>query len=280
MLDVKWIKLTTDVFDNEKIKLIEKMPDGDTLVICWFKLLVLAGKTNDCGNVYFTQDIPYTEEMLAVQFGRPLPTVRLALNTFQRFRMIEVVDDIIHVSNWEKYQNVDGLEKLREQNRKRAAAFRERQKAKMLADNVTRNVTNNAGITQNNAIEEDKEKEKEEDKEKGASAREVVALYNEICTSFPKVRSLSEARKKAVRARLRTYTLEDFKSLFEKAEASDFLRGKNGRNWTATFDWLICDANMAKVLDGNYDQREEPAPKQAGKYSGLNYGALLEVRRD
>ncbi len=82
--------------------------------------------------------------------------------------------------------------------------------------------------------------------------QQVVDMYHSICKSFPKIRSLSQARKKAIKARLNTYTLEDFKTVFENAEASSFLKGSNDRNWTATFDWLIKDSNMAKVLEGNY----------------------------
>ena len=77
-------------------------------------------------------------------------------------------------------------------------------------------------------------------------------MYNSICISFPSIRSLSDARRKAIKARLKTYTLDDFKTVFENAEASSFLKGSNDRNWSATFDWLIRDANMAKVLEGNY----------------------------
>ena len=84
----------------------------------------------------------------------------------------------------------------------------------------------------------------------------IADLYNEICISFPKLRSLSDSRKKAIGARLKTYAAEDFETLFRKAEASDFLKGKNSRNWSATFDWLITDSNMAKTLDGNYDNRD------------------------
>ena len=85
--------------------------------------------------------------------------------------------------------------------------------------------------------------------------QQIADLYNEICISFPKLKSLSDTRKKAIKARMKTYTLDDFKTLFAKAEASSFLKGKNARNWSATFDWLICDSNMAKVLDGNYDDK-------------------------
>lgn len=83
-------------------------------------------------------------------------------------------------------------------------------------------------------------------------------LYNSVCGSYPRLVKMSEARKKAINARIRAgYTREDFRILFEKAEASDFLKGANKRNWRATFDWLISDTNMAKVLDGNYDARKE-----------------------
>lgn len=85
---------------------------------------------------------------------------------------------------------------------------------------------------------------------------EIAELYNTICVSFPRIKSLSDARKKAIKARLASgYTTESFKELFQKAEASSFLKGKNDRNWQATFDWLIKDSNMAKVIDGNYEDK-------------------------
>lgn len=84
------------------------------------------------------------------------------------------------------------------------------------------------------------------------SCQQIVDLYNSICKSFPSVRSLSDARRKAIKARLNTYTLEDFQTVFENAEASSFLKGSNDRNWSANFDWLIKDSNIAKVLEGNY----------------------------
>lgn len=134
MSEIKWIKLQTDIFDNRKIKQLERLPDGDTLIVIWLKILVLAGSVNDGGLVYFTQDIPYTDQLLATEFNRPLPTVQLALRTFQQFGMIEIVNDLIHVSNWERYQNIEGLEKVREQTRKRVAAYREKQKQKLIGD--------------------------------------------------------------------------------------------------------------------------------------------------
>ena len=87
-------------------------------------------------------------------------------------------------------------------------------------------------------------------------------MYNDTCVSFPKVTVLSEKRKKSIKARLKTYTIDDFKRCFELAEESDFLKGKNNRDWSANFDWIIKDANFAKILDGNYQNRSQKPQQQ------------------
>ena len=86
-------------------------------------------------------------------------------------------------------------------------------------------------------------------------------MYNDICISFPKATKLSDTRKKSIKARLNSYNYDDFEKLFKKAQASDFLKGKNSRDWQANFDWLIKDNNMAKVLDGNYDNKGSKTQK-------------------
>lgn len=131
MGEVKWIKLAADIFDNRKIRQIESLPDGDAIVVIWLKLLCLAGNINDSGLVYFTKEIPYTEEMMATQFNRPLPTIKLALQVFEQFGMIKTEDDLLKIANWDKYQNAEGLERIREQNRKRVAKHREEQRKLM-----------------------------------------------------------------------------------------------------------------------------------------------------
>ncbi len=252
MADVKWIKLATNIFDNRKIRQIETLPDGTAVIVVWLKLLCLAGSINDSGMVYFTKEIPYTEQMMAAQFNMPLSTVQLALRTFEQFGMIEIEDNVLHIANWEKYQNIEGMERIREQNRNRKRVQRERQKQALL-EGMSNDC--HVTVTQCHATEEDKEKEEEREKD-NIDYKGVAALYNSVCISFPSVKTLSEQRRKAIRARLKSYTMDDFKTLFEKAEASDFLKGGNSSNWSATFDWLIKDANMAKVLDGNYDNKQ------------------------
>lgn len=129
MSDVRWIKITTDIFDDEKIQLIESMPEGDTLIVIWFKLLVLAGKQNYSGVLALGDKIFYTEEMLTTVFRRKATTVKLALKTFEQFSMIAFVDGAVTIPNWEKHQNIDGLEKIRQQTRERVTRFRQKQKA-------------------------------------------------------------------------------------------------------------------------------------------------------
>lgn len=163
MKNVKWIKLAVDVFDNRKIKLLEAMPNGDTLIVIWFKLLALAGETNDKGMVYFTKEVPYTDEMLATQFNRTLANVKLALATFQQFGMLDLVDDIFMISNWSKYQSSDRLEKLKEQNRTRQKKHYNTKKG-IEVINGPKEVQNlTLGLTQPNAvdIEEEIDKDKE-----------------------------------------------------------------------------------------------------------------------
>ena len=162
MSDVKWIKITTDVFDNRKIRMIEKMPEGDAIIIIWFKVLCLAGTINDSGMIMFTPEIPYTEEMLASQFDRPISVIRLAFQTFIKFGMLEVVDNILKISNWEKYQNIEGMEKIRQQTRKRVSAYRERQKLESgkTENNCNKGVSDgcNVTVTQGNATDKNKNK--------------------------------------------------------------------------------------------------------------------------
>lgn len=130
MSDVTWIKVTTNMFEDEKIRLIFAMPEGDTIYYVWMRLLVQAGKTNSNGFIFLDDDIPYTDEMLSTLFYKPLPSIRLALKALNSLRMIEIDEDnFIKISNWEKHQNVEGMEKVRIKNRDRAKKFRDKQRA-------------------------------------------------------------------------------------------------------------------------------------------------------
>lgn len=241
-----WFKLNMDIFSNRKIKYLRRFPDGDSIALFWIALLAEARRCNSDGKVFLTENIPYTPDMLAEEFNFEESTVKSALDAFDQLDMISTSNGFITITGWEDHQNAEGLAKIREQTRKRVAKHREKQNALQC----------NATVTQCNATEEDKEEELdielEIEKETRIDYQQVVDLYNSICKSFPSVRSLSDARKKAIKARMKTYTIEELKKVFQNAEASSFLKGKNDRNWSANFDWMIADKNIAKILEGNY----------------------------
>ncbi len=155
MADVKWIKVATDMFEsNRKIKQIEVMAKGDTIIVIWLKLLLLAGTINDKGAIYLTPEIPYDDKMLANELKKPIKMVQVAMELFEEYGMIKRVDGIIYLTSWEKHQNIDGMEKIRKQTRERVANHRKSKKC-----NGECNVT----VTHCNDIEEEGEEDKEEE---------------------------------------------------------------------------------------------------------------------
>ena len=153
MAEVKWIKLHTAMFDNSKIRYIRTLPEGNNMVLIWVMLLSKAGKCNASGFIFLTENIPYTSQMLAAEFGFDLYLIELALATFVKLNMIQLEEHIIKIASWEEHQNIDGLDRIREQTRKRVAKYRENQKQ------LPCNVTGNDTVTEGNAIEEEGEEE-------------------------------------------------------------------------------------------------------------------------
>ena len=171
MSEITWIKLKTDMFENDKIKLIEALPAADTIIVIWVKLLAAAGKANLNGYIMLTENIPMNTEEMATIFNRDINTVRLALQTFQRYGMIEVEGEAVRIKNWEVHQNIDGMERAKQLTRERVRRHRERKKQVQLEAPNEENHSN-VSVTLRNATDIDKELdididiEKEIDKEK------------------------------------------------------------------------------------------------------------------
>lgn len=157
MAEVKWVKLTTDMFDNRKIKHLRKLPEGNNIVLIWVMLLTMAGRCNSGGMIFLTENIPYTPKMLADELDFEENTVVLALKVLEQLDMIVTDNGFFSIAGWEEYQNIEGMEKIREQTRKRVAKCREK---KLLSQC---NATSNATVTPCNDIEEEREEEKEEE---------------------------------------------------------------------------------------------------------------------
>ena len=190
MADVKWIKITTDIFDDDKILLIESLPEADSIIVIWFKLLCLAGKQNNSGVFMMNNQIAYTDKMLATIFRRKEATIQLALQTFEQFGMIELIDGIITIPNWGKHQSLDQIETKKEYMRKYMKEYREKQKA--LTSKSSCKTNSKANVRQ--ADKKRKEEEKKESREEGEIniIRTAYGEYNNVLLSDDDLAKLKE----------------------------------------------------------------------------------------
>lgn len=197
MAEIKWIKLNVDMFDDEKIKIIQAMPDGDAILVIWIKLITLAGKTNDGGYIYISDNIPYTDEMLSIIMNKPIMTIKLAMETFTNLQMIESDTKGIYLVNFEKHQSLEKMELIKEQNRIRQQKARDRKLLMAQSDterhanvtqtsrNVTRDVTQNVTQCHATDIEEEKEEEKEKEGEKKRTKKELqFDIFEKIVSGY------------------------------------------------------------------------------------------------
>jgi uncharacterized phage protein (TIGR02220 family)/predicted phage replisome organizer len=206
MADVKWIKITTDVFDDEKILLIESLPEADSIIVIWFKLLCLAGRQNNSGVFMMNNQIAYTDKMLATIFRRKEATVQLALQTFEQFGMIEVIDGVITIPNWGKHQNLDQLENKKAYMRNYMQGYREKQKALTSKTSCKTNCKTNVS-------QADKDIDKDLDiKNKYIN---IVDYLNQKAGT--KYKSSSKKTQTCIHARLAEgFTEDDFKTVIDK----------------------------------------------------------------
>lgn len=129
MKKIEWIKVTTNIFEDEIMKLIENFKNRDAIFYIWIRLLIQAGKVNSDGLIFLKEDIPYSKEMLSIIFNRPLEVVTEALEVLESFKLIEIYENnIIKIRNWEKHQNIEGMKKVREDNKERVRNYREKKK--------------------------------------------------------------------------------------------------------------------------------------------------------
>lgn len=163
MADVKWIKITTDVFDDEKILLIESLPEADSIIVIWFKLLCLAGKQNNSGVFMMGNSIPYTDKMLATIFRRKEATIQLALQTFEQFGMIELIDGVITIPNWGKHQSLEQIQARREYQKQYQREYRKKQKELTDCKSLRKHLHKHNVNSLEEDIEEDKNKNIEKD---------------------------------------------------------------------------------------------------------------------
>ena len=305
MSDVKWIKLTVDMFDNKKIKHIRKLPEGNNIVLIWVMLLTMAGRCNSNGFIFLTENIPYTNKMLADELGFDENVIQIALNALEKLDMIFRNGDSLSIPGWEEHQNIEGLEKIREQTRTRVAEYRKRQRQMLIKSVQDLDCTEepvtlcNVTVTkQNKKRERDKDieveievdKEVEEDKESILTVSKETVCRTEVRQIVEKWNTLSAYGIKPIRkigsgtqifkrlcARVREYGIEDVLSTIDMIKDSDFLLGKV-KEFTITLDWFSKPNNFQKVYNGNYSNNNRSMNYQSKTAQMLDsfYGQTAE----
>lgn len=258
MADVKWIKITTDIFDDEKILLIESLPDSYAIITVWFKLLCLAGKQNNSGVFMMNNQMPYTDNMLSTIFRMKEATVTMALQTFQQFGMVEIIDGVITIPNWNKHQSLDAYEKKKARDRLYQAERRAAQKA--LIEKSSDKSSDIAFSEEDKEEDKEKERDKEEDKEKdknnilsdppsSKSKKPVKHKHGE----FQKVRLTDEELQKLTDEYGDILTLEAITFLDEYIEEKGY---KSQSHYLAIRRW---------VIEAVQDRKKKPAANNAAK---------------
>lgn len=223
MAEIKWVKLTTDMFDNRKVKYLRKLPDGNNIVLIWVMLLTMAGRCNANGMIFLTENIAYTPKTLADELGFEENTVILALQALENLNMIITDNGFFTIAGWEEYQNIEGMDKIREQNRLRKQRQREKQK---LLEGVSRD--GHGTVTDSHGIELDKELEKEKDKD----------VF--ITTTTGEAPSLTE-----VYVYFKSIGIED-----ASKEADKFHAYNANKGWSCLPDWkTTADLWIARIGD-------------------------------
>jgi hypothetical protein len=271
------------MFDGNSFKKIKKAKIGgesfrDKLTAVWFELMDFAGKCNAGGMLIESPEIPFTSiEDIAVLIDREPEELNLCMQYYINNRMITVIDDVYMLSNWSKYQNEDGLEKIREQTRKRVAKHRENQK--LLACNVTGNVT----VTQCNATDIDIEEDKEEDVTNSASdnaqskvsKKEIDSFFESIWKLYPNKKGkgqISDSKKKTlyeVGMEEMARAIERYKSDLAKEE---WRKPQNG----STF----FNSGYVDYLDANYEPVKTKPQKVTNRFNNFKQREYSKEQMD
>lgn len=247
MTKVSWIRLEIDMFDNKKIRHIRKLPEGNNIVLIWMMLLTMAGRCNSNGIIFLTENIPYTNKMLADELDFDESVIELALTILEKFGMITRDGTLLSIPGWEEHQNIDGLERIREQTRKRVAEHRKRQKELLEEERLPK-------LTDQDAEEKPVTVK---DSVKPGDVQKVIDEWNKLQKlGIQPVIRMTPKRSQLLKARIREYGMEKIMEAIEKVKKSDFLTGKK-KDFIITFEFFINPNKFIKILEGFYDNRDE-----------------------
>lgn len=269
MAEIKWVKLTVDMFDNRKIKHIRKLPEGNNIVLIWVMLLTMAGRCNAGGMIYLTENIPYSTKMLADELGFDENVILVALTALEQLEMISRDEGQLSIPGWEEHQNVEGMERIREQNRIRKREERDRKKALLCDRKVTSCCDGHTMSRDSHAtdIEEDIEEDNKivsNDTICRTDVQRVVEAWNQMGVNPVSRITATSTRYKMISARIKEYGVDDVLKAIEKINESTFLKGGGSRGWMIDFEWFSRPNNFPKVLEGQYDDKKSSSNSWEG----------------
>ena len=242
-MDVKWIKIKTDIFDDEKILLIESMPDAYAIITVWFKLLCLAGKQNNSGVFLMNEKIAYTDKMLATIFRMKESTVTMALQVFEQFGMVELVDGVITIPNWGKHQSLDQLESKKAYMKNYMKDYRQKQKRLTAGECKTNCKTNSKANVSQADIDIEEEIDKEKDIKNNRVVRHKYGEYQNVLLSDEDYSKLINEFP------------SDYKERIERLSSYMASTGKSYKNHLATIrNWSKKDKPATKPVETEYNR--------------------------
>ncbi len=227
------------MFDNRKIKHLRRLPEGNNIVLIWVMLLTMAGRCNASGMIFLTENIPYTPKMLADELDFEENTVQLALKVLEQLNMITTDQGFFAIAGWEEYQNICGMEKIREQNKLRKRAQREKQKL-ALPEGVSRD--SHGTVTQCHATDIDKDIEEERDKKN--NIRHKYGEYKNVLLSDEDMEKLKSE-------------FPDYQERIERLSSYIASTGKKYKNHLATIrNWARKDETNGQTSGHNEEVRK------------------------
>lgn len=252
MNDVKWIRLEIDMFDNKKIKHIRKLPEGNNIVLIWMMLLTMAGRCNSNGIIFLTENIPYTNKMLADELDFDESVIELALTILEKFGMITRDGTLLSIPGWEEHQNIDGLERIREQTRKRVAEHRKRQKELAVIEQSEKP----AGISE---IAEPVEKIEVKNLIKTGDVQKVINEWNTLQEfGIAPVMRLAPSSKRCqdLKVIIRKHGVDNVLKAIQNVRESKFLKGEVN-NFIIDFKFFTNIKKFERILNNAYGNWNE-----------------------
>ena len=264
-----WLKLRETFFSDTYIKAMRTLPHGDSLVLAYLEIALYSLKTN--GVIEYGELMPSLVEEIALAINETVELTAQTIDLLIKFRAAALDGNKLCLTEMMKHMGSE------QTSTERVQKFRERKKQLETADETFQPVSN---VTIEKEIEKELEAEQYTPLPPQGETPDCAAIieqFNSVCTALPKVIDISAPRRKAIGSALKKLGKEGLTELFQKTAASDFLCGKKG-GWKASFDWIMKPENLAKIIEGNFDNAKPPEPEATSYCLDEEFAKLIGLK--